>query len=323
MLQVDVLGVKSDLGGRYRGSWIGPEVVREAGLGVELEALHIPFVFRQDIDAPRHDPAKQGNERVRFARQIAELGDKVRESVLQSHRQGRIPVTFGGDHSIALGTLAATLNFYDPAGCGVLWVDAHGDINTPSTSPSGNLHGMVLGSALGLPSGLEGEADKHWNQILGVFNNRVLPRENLFWVGLRNLDIAEKDRILQLPNRPARTMTDVDREGIARCVEAARDHFRTLGIKHVHVSFDVDVVDPSIAPGTGTTVTGGLTYREAHLAAELLHEFFLWPNDPNPRLVALDIVEVQPITDEQNRTARLAVELTASVLGKRILPLVP
>lgn len=336
--RVDILGVLSDLGGANNGSWIGPDAVREAGLFDELRSLGVAVDHRGDMRGKRKDEADVGNPLLKYGHTILEQCKEIKSRLLAGYQAGNFPITFGGDHSLALGTLSAFLTAFEPSEAGVLWVDAHGDINTPNTTPSGNIHGMALGVGVGLTfdpghpapkSRMEREpavdlkgAAQLWTQLQALFGGRFLRKSNLFWVGLRNLDEGEKATILGLPGVPARTMTDVDRRGIAQCIADALTHLREAGVRNLHLSFDVDVIDPTIAPGTGTTVLGGLTYREAHLVAEMIHEACVWEKGPGPRLASMDIVEVQPITDEHNRTARLAVELASSVLGKRILPLV-
>jgi arginase len=239
-----------------------------------------------------------GDERARFVTEILEACVRLAELVADIVADGSLPLVLGGDHSIALGTLAGMRAAAGEPG-GVIWIDAHGDLNTPDTSPSGNVHGMPLAAALGLA----GDDFSHPKLVLPALNPR-----RVVILGVRSLDPAERALIRETGIR-AITMTEIDRIGIERAVLEAID--RASGPGFVHVSLDLDALDPEVAPGVGTPVKGGLTYREAHLACEDLAESGL--------VGSLELVEVNPILDRENGSASIAVELAASALGQSIL----
>ncbi|RYG23826.1 arginase, partial [bacterium] len=222
------------------------------------------------------------------------------------------PLVLGGEHTVAVAGIGAALNRFR-GDLGLLWIDAHADINTPETSTSGNIHGMPVAALQGLASGVEGVADDEWNVLLAALGEVRLGPENTGWIGLRDVDFGERAFVRR---GLGLTMTDIDRYGMAACVDRLDEHFRQRGIRHLWISFDVDALDPFLAPGTGTAVRGGLTYREAHLMAELLREKI----DSGPYdLVGLDVVETNPLVDTSNETARMAVEWVLSLFGKTIL----
>jgi arginase len=237
------------------------------------------------------------DERARFLPEILETCARVAGLVAAAARDGQVPLVLGGDHSVALGTLGGLASVHGAGG--VLWVDAHPDINTPETSPSGNVHGMPLAAALGIAG--ERFATEAWPLP-------AVDAERVALVGIRQLDDGER-RLLREAGVRVYTMSEIDRIGIERAVRESLD--RVAGPGFVHVSLDMDVLDPEVAPGVGTPVRGGLTYREAHLALELVAESGL--------LGSLEVVEVNPILDRENTTALTAVELVASALGKKIL----
>jgi arginase len=294
---VAVIGAPLDLGQGRRGVDMGPSAIRYAGLDVELQRIGKLSVDWGNVDAPVAEATAQGDERARFLPQIKLACDRVAELVAKAVREELMPLVLGGDHSVALGTLVGLAKTSGPGG--VLWVDAHGDLNTPETSPSGNVHGMVLAAAMGLAG--DAFAYDEW-PLPAVEPARVA------LVGVRSLDQGERDMLGHLDARVF-TMSDVDRIGIERAMRDSLAHL--AGASFVHVSLDMDVVDPSHAPGVGTPVRGGLSYREAHLAMELVAESGL--------AGSLEVVEVNPILDRENETAKLAVELVASALGARIL----
>jgi arginase len=238
-----------------------------------------------------------GDEQARFLPQIKETCARVADLVAESAAGGDLPLVLGGDHSVALGSLSGLARVHGPGG--VVWLDAHGDLNSPESSPSGNVHGMVLAAALGLAG--PRFRDDGWG-LPAVAEGRAA------LVGVRSLDEGERKVLAELDARVF-TMSDVDRLGVERAVREALAHVAGTGF--VHVSLDMDVVDPGVAPGVGTPVRGGLSYREAHFALELVSESGL--------LSSLDVVEVNPILDRENETGKLAVELVASALGARIL----
>jgi arginase len=250
-----------------------------------------------NVEAPVAESTQMGDERARFLAQIIELCDRVATLVAAARGRGAMPLVLGGDHSIALGTLVGMASAHGPGG--VIWIDAHGDLNTPESSPSGNVHGMVLAAALGLG----GAAFEHEGWTLPAVESG-----RLSLVGVRSLDKGERELLKRLDAKVF-TMSEVDRMGIEPCMREALAH--ASGANFVHVSLDMDVVDPEYAPGVGTPVRGGLSYREAHLAMEIVAESGL--------MDSLDVVEVNPVLDRENATAKLAVELVASALGARIL----
>ncbi len=299
---VHIIGVSLDLGGNRRGVDMGPSAVRIAGLGERLAALGIPVVDAGDLVAPIPETKALGDPTKKYIREIARVCERLYKTSLGVLEKGGIPLVLGGDHSLAAGSVAATADFLrrDDTPLGLIWVDAHGDMNTPATSSSGNVHGMPLAALLGSePAELS---------RIGGFSPKVLPERTVL-IGIRNLDDREKERIREAGVRVF-TMKDIDRSGIAKVVEEAIAIAGT-GAGGIHVSFDLDVCDPSIAPGVGTPVKGGLNYREAHMLMEMVADSGL--------LRALDLVEVNPILDDRNMTAILGAELASSALGQKII----
>jgi arginase len=276
---------------------MGPSAIRYAGLAARIERLGRQVFDRGNVEGPVAEATAVGNERVRFLEPIKQACERVAQLVTQSVEEGLQPVVLGGDHSVAIGTLGGLARVYGPGG--VLWIDAHGDLNRPETSPTGNVHGMPLAAALGF-AGPEFESEA-WT-FPAVSPDRVA------LVATRSLDPAEADLLSEL-DVEVYTMSDVDRLGVERVIRQALAHIAGPGF--VHVSLDMDALEPDIAPGVGTPVRGGLSYREAHLAMELVAESGL--------AGSLEVVEVNPILDQENETAKLAVELVASALGARIL----
>jgi arginase len=295
--RVAVIGAALDLGAGRRGVDMGPSAIRYAGLAERLAELGIEAVDWGNVETDIPETADEGDSHARFLPQIKEACERVAARVAAAVADGRTPLVLGGDHSVALGTLGGLASARGPGA--VVWFDAHGDVNTPETSPTGNVHGMPLAAALGL-GGPEFTSDA-W--VLPAVEAR---RVSL--VGVRSLDVGEKNLLRDL-GVAVYTMTEVDRRGVEECVSDALDHAR--GAAFVHVSLDMDVVDPDVAPGVGTPVRGGLSYREAHLAMELVAESGLADS--------FEIVEVNPILDRENETGKLAVELAASAFGARIL----
>ncbi len=275
---------------------MGPSAMRAAGLEERLRSLGYEVRDLGNVESPEPEATALEDERARFLPEIKETCARVAALVADASTAGEIPLVLGGDHSVALGTLGGLAAAHGAGG--VLWIDAHSDINTPETSPSGNVHGMALAAALGL-GGSEFESD--------AWPLPAVAPERVALIGTRQLDEGER-RLLREAGVRVYTMSEIDRIGIERAVRESLD--RVAGGGFVHVSFDMDVLDPVVAPGVGTPVRGGLTYREAHLALELVSE---------SRLAgSLEVVEVNPILDRENTTALTAVELVASALGKTI-----
>jgi arginase len=294
--KVSIIGAALDLGQGRRGVDMGPSAMRAAGLEERLRSLGYQVRDHGNVASPEPEATALQDERARFLPEIREICARIAGLVADAASAGEIPLVLGGDHSVALGTLGGLAKAHGIGG--VLWIDAHPDINTPETSPSGNVHGMPLAAALGLAGPLF-ESDA-W-PMPAVDPNRVA------LLGIRDLDEGERKLLREVGVRVF-TMSEIDRIGVERAVRESLD--RVSGGGFVHVSFDVDVLDPDIAPGVGTPVRGGLTYREAHLALELVAESGL--------VGSLEVVEVNPILDRENMTALTAVELVASALGKTI-----
>jgi arginase len=299
---VHLIGVSLDLGGNRRGVDMGPSAFRIAGLGERLTSLGVRVVDHGDVVAPIPEIKSYGDASKRYIREIARVCEKLYRTSLAALERGGLPVVLGGDHSLASGSVSATADFLrrDGKPLGLIWVDAHGDMNTPASSTSGNVHGMPLASLLG-PEPAE-------LARIGGFSPKVLP-EHTVLIGIRNLDATEKE-IVRASRVRVFTMKDIDRAGIAAVTEQALAIAGT-GTGGVHVSFDLDVCDPTIAPGVGTPVKGGLDYREAHMVMEVIADSGL--------LRALDLVEVNPILDDRNITAILGSELASSALGQKII----
>ncbi len=302
MRAVHIIGVSLDLGGNRRGVDMGPSAFRIAGLGERLSALGISVVDDGDLVAPIPETKSSGDPGKKYIREIARVCEKLYKAALAVFDKGGFPLVLGGDHSLAAGSVAATAEFVrrDQTPLGLIWVDAHADMNTPATSGSGNVHGMPLASLLG-PEPAE------LSRIGGV-SPTVLPQHTVL-IGVRNLDDREKD-LVRNSGVHVFTMKDIDRLGVADVATQALGA-ATSGTAGIHVSFDLDVCDPSIAPGVGTPVKGGLDYREAHLLMEMIAETGL--------LMGLDLVEVNPTLDIRNTTAELGTELALSALGMKIL----
>lgn len=301
--KVGLLGVPLDLGAGRRGTDMGPSAIRIAGLAARLERFGMELMDGGNLAVVAPETREYENERMRFGRPIARTCRRLRDRVKAMLKRGELPLVLGGDHSIAMGTVAGAAAHLAGHGAdlGLLWVDAHADLNTPGTTPSGNVHGMPLAILLG-----RGEADV----LLDIGESQPVVRaENTVIVGLRDVDPGEKRRIRDL-GVTVFSMKEIDERGICPCIQEALE-IVTRNTGGFHVSLDMDALDPEVAPGVGTPVPGGLTYREAHLACELAAE--------TDQLVSLEVVEVNPILDDRNRTARLAVELVLSALGKTIV----
>jgi len=285
--RVDVVGVPMDLGADRRGVDMGPSAIRYAKLKESLERLGIAVSDRGNLVVPQPETASAEIQNAKYLPIIQRVCDELADTVEAIVRAGSFPLVLGGDHSIAIGTLAGVRRGRG-AIPGVIWVDAHGDINTPLTSPSGNVHGMPVHFAL---------------QARNVLSERLV------FIGLRDVDAGEK-RIINEFGVKAFTMSDIDRLGMSRVIDEAIA-IAANGADSLHVSFDMDGIDPSEAPGVGTAVRGGISYREAHFLMEAVAA--------SRTLGSLEITEINPILDRENQTAILAVELILSALGKTTL----
>jgi arginase len=291
-----------DLGAGRRGVDMGPSAIRLAGLNEKLALLgyQVDDLGNVTVDLPENIPA--GPVNARYLPQIAHTCERVAEMVERAMEQGRLPLVLGGDHSVAMGTVAGVASVYrkHEQKIGLIWIDAHADMNTPESSPSGNVHGMPLASLVGM-------GPRELTHIAG-FAPKV-DAANVAIIGLRSVDEIEGENV-RAAGVTAFTMRDIDERGLRSVMQEAIAR-ATSGTAAFHLSFDMDAVDPDEAPGVGTPVRGGITYREAHLAMETVCD--------SGMMVSMEMVEVNPVIDSANRTALLAVELVMSALGKRIL----
>jgi arginase len=300
--KIRVIGVPLDLGQSRRGVDMGPSAVRVAGLEARLEELGHQVEDGGNVLVPIPERKKEGDARAKYLKEITAACTKLADLVLKTLEAGQVPLCLGGDHSMAAGTVSGVAEFYrrQQHRIGLIWIDAHTDINTPESSPSGNVHGMPLAALMGL-----------WQSDLGNiygFSPKVSP-ENCVLVGVRDIDAVEKENVRRA-GIGVFTMRDIDERGMRTVMEEAL-RIAGRGTAGYHISLDMDWVDPEDAPGVGTPVRGGATYREAHLAMEIIAD--------HGRLLSMEIVEVNPVIDEHNRTADLAVELALSAFGKKIL----
>lgn len=300
---VRILGVPMDMGQSRRGVDMGPSAVRYAGLQERLRRLGYTVYDCGNLDVPvveevteREQVAHSANERARHVETVAEVCQRIYQEILTCIPEDDFAVVLGGDHSISMGSVAAMARRRPT---GVIWVDAHGDFNTPETSPSGNVHGMPVAALIG--QGAPALVN------IGYEGAKLQPSQ-IVMIGVRDLDPEERVR-LAASHITVFTMTDIDEHGIAEVTRRALDRLNFL--EALHVSLDMDALDPEDAPGVGTPVRGGINYREAHLLMEIL--------SASGKVRSMDIVEINPILDERNQTAETAVELAASLLGKRIL----
>jgi arginase len=283
---------------------MGPSALRVAGLQANLEALGYDVIDRGNVAVAVAETKHRGDERARFLSEIAKSAELTAKCVEEALAHGATPVVLGGDHSVAAGTVAGVANYFrahqnPQKRIGLIWMDAHSDINTPETSPSGNVHGMPVAALLGMePAALR--------DLFG-WSPKVLP-ENTVLIGIRDVDETERENIRRA-GVTVFTMRDIDELGLRAVMEKAIP-LAADGTAGYHVSLDMDWVDPEDAPGVGTAVRGGATYREAHLAMEILAD--------HGGMVSFELVEVNPILDEHNRTAELAVQLLCSAFGKKI-----
>jgi len=299
---ISIIGFPMDLGADRRGVDMGPSALRIAELQAKLEKLGYKVTDLGDIPIQIMEKQKISNPRLKYIDEILKTSKLLAAKVESVLEKGDFPLCIGGDHSMAIGTLAGISSFCRKNGktLGVIWIDAHADMNTDESSPSGNIHGMPLAVSMGIG-----------NSELTNFINfaHKLSTENCSIIALRSVDEKEKEIIKKL-KLPVYDMPEIDKTGIHRIVVKVLKQFREK-IDHIHVSFDVDSVDPSVAPGVGTPVPGGLSYREAHLLMETIAECGC--------MSSLDIAEVNPILDEKNKSAVFTTDLVASSMGQRIL----
>lgn len=300
--QIAVIGAPLDLGAGRRGVDMGPSAIRVANLDARLGALGYTVTDMGNVEVKQAESMDVGPKNARFLPEIAGACKRLAAMVEKAAGAGQFPLVLGGDHSIAVGTVSGLARHYrkKKQAIGLIWVDAHADMNTPKTSPSGNVHGMPLACLLG-------DGPRELTHLYN-FAPKVNPK-NVVLVGLRDLDTLEKGTIRKTGVH-AYTMREIDERGMRAVMEDAL-RIACSDTAGFHLSFDMDSVDPQFAPGVGTPVRGGITYREAHLAMEIASD--------SGRMVGLEVVEVNPVIDEVNRTAELAVELVLSALGKKIL----
>lgn len=311
---IDLIGVPFDLCGRTPGSRLGPASLRLAEIEATLASLGLDVLDQGDAMVLPPETAKDG---LRNFGPLLSCLTEVQQRVEDALEKGGTPLVMGGDHTVALGGISAALHKFDGS-LAVLWIDAHADLNTPNCSASGNLHGMPLSVLMGSPSGTTGLRDIQWQELVRRVGPKTLQSDRIAWFGLRDVDRGESEQIAQMPNSLPTTMYDIDRRGLVQGVERIDAWMRGTTARKLWISFDVDVLDPVLAPGTGTAVRGGLTFREAHLLAELLRETLDGPDCPY-ELAGLDVVETNPARDTNNETATVAVEWVASLFGKTIL----
>lgn len=299
---IKILGAPLDLGAGRRGVDMGPSAVRLASLNARLEALGYDVEDLGNVAVVQQESTPTGRDNAKYLPQIAKTCTTLAEAVDRIATDSHFPLILGGDHSVAVGTVAGVSHAFRRRHqqLGLIWIDAHSDMNTPETSPSGNIHGMPLACCVG-----RGPAEL--THLFG-YAPKVLAR-NVVLIGLRDVDLSERGPIRE-SGVTAFTMRDIDERGL-RSVLTEAIQLTTADTAGFHLSFDMDVLDPDEAPGVGTPVRGGMTYREAHLAMETICD--------SGRMVSMEVVEVNPVLDTANRTALLAVELILSAMGKRIL----
>ena len=303
MTMIRIIGVPMDLGALRRGVDMGPFAVRYTDLRERLEEIGHTVEDVGNVPVPFREDAERGAQRgARYLGAITDVCRTVAQQSRQALADGRVPLVLGGDHSLAAGSVAGAAAHFaaNNERIGLIWMDAHGDLNTPGTSRSGNVHGMPLAHLLG-------HGDTAFASVAGV--RPAVRAENVALVGIRDLDAAEREHVVKWKLK-ALTMRALDERGVRTVMQEAID-VATDGTSGIWVSFDLDVVTPEAAPGVGTAVPGGMTYREAHLAMEMLAD--------TGKLLGIDLVEVNPVLDEHNRTAAMATGLLLSALGQRIL----
>lgn len=294
---IRIIGVPIDLGADRRGVDMGPSAMRYAGLNARLQRLGWDVEDLGNLEVPIPETREIKNKQLKYLEEIVKVNEQLHLKVAEAIKEGVVPLILGGDHSLGIGSLAGLAS--SGRRFGLIWFDTHGDYNSLETTSSGNIHGMPLAVANGIGA-------KELTSIGG--ERKKIREENTVIIGVRDLDDQERE-MLRRSKITVFTINDIDQRGMKDVVnEGIR--IASLGTDGIHVSFDVDVIDPAEAPGVGTPVVGGITYREAHLAMELIADSSL--------LMSMDMVEVNPILDYQNKTAELAVGLICSAFGKRI-----
>ncbi|HCW7953396.1 TPA: arginase [Staphylococcus aureus] len=296
---IDIIGAPSTFGQRKLGVDLGPTAIRYAELISRLKQLDLDVYDKGDIKVPVVNIEKFHSEQkgLRNYDEIIDVNQKLNKEVSASIENNRFPLVLGGDHSIAVGSVSAISKHYN--NLGVIWYDAHGDLNIPEESPSGNIHGMPLRI-------LTGEGPKELLEL----NSNVIKPENIVLIGMRDLDKGER-QFIKDHNIKTFTMSDIDKLGIKEVIENTIEYLKSRNVDGVHLSLDVDALDPLETPGTGTRVLGGLSYRESHFALELLHQSHL--------ISSMDLVEVNPLIDSNNHTAEQAVSLVGTFFGETLL----
>jgi arginase len=299
---IAIIGAPLDLGQNRRGVDMGPSALRVANLNKRITQLGYQVEDQGNIPVAQREASSEGPASARYLPQIAETCRRLALAVEKAATEGKVPVVLGGDHSVAIGTVAGISRRFrkKKQQVGLIWIDAHADMNTPDTSPSGNVHGMPLACCVGI-------GPKELTHLFG-YAPKVAPR-NVALVGVRDVDQLEAPHVRNSGVR-AFTMRHIDERGLRAVMEEAIE-IASNGTAGFHLSLDMDYVDPREAPGVGTPVRGGGTYREAHLAMEMICD--------SGKMLSMEVVEVNPVIDEVNRTADLGVELIMSALGKRIL----
>ena len=299
---INVIGFPMDLGADRRGVDMGPSAIRIAGLEERLRGLGYEVVDEGDIHILIMESQQIINPKLKYIDEILKTAETLAKTVEKILDQEHFPLCLGGDHSMAIGSIAGISSYCRRRDqeLGIIWIDSHADMNTDETTPSGNIHGMPLAAAMGI-------GNKELTHFYG-FQPKVKP-ENVVIIGARSIDNEEKE-IVQQSGAVVYTMTDIDRQGIHSIINKSLKHFQK-NVEHIHVSFDLDSLEPGIAPGVGTPVRGGLNYREAHSMMEAIADCGC--------MSSFELTEVNPILDEKNKSAELAVELIASAMGQKIL----
>ncbi|MFI8541960.1 arginase [Staphylococcus capitis] len=299
--RIEIIGAPSTFGQKKLGVNLGPDAIRYAGLLSRLKKMGLDVIDKGNIEVPTLDVEKfnSDQEGLRNYDEIVTVSENLSKATSEIVKKGNFPLTLGGDHSIAVGSISGISQYYE--NLGVIWYDAHGDLNVPEESPSGNVHGMPLRI-------LAGDGPDELVNI-NDFTPKVKP-ENIVLIGMRDLDEGER-KYIKDKNIKTFTMADIDRFGIQEVIERSLEYLKSRNIDGLHFSLDVDALDPAETPGTGTRVMGGLSYRESHFALELLNESKL--------VTSMDIVEVNPLIDNSNHTAEQAVALLGTFFGETLL----